>query len=82
MFLESEKLSFCKAELLKFHESSAEKITIFLEPEKLCFFAKPCLYEFYKISAQKTFFKSLKKNNVSELEKMFFCKAQFHPVRQ
>ena len=32
---------------------------IFLEPEKL-FFAIPCLYEFYKISAQKTFFWSLK----------------------
>jgi len=23
-----------------------------------------------------------KKNNFSELEKLFFCKAQFHPVRQ
>ena len=79
MFLESEKLSFCKAELLKFHESSAEKITIFLEPEKLCFFAKPCLYEFYKISAQKTFFKSLKKTMFRSLKKCFSAKPNFIP---
>ena len=80
MFLESEKLSFCKAELLKFHESSAEKITIFLEPEKLCFFAKPCLYEFYKISAQKKhFFRAWKKTMFRSLKKCFSAKPNFIP---
>ena len=41
-----------------------------LEPEKL-FFAKPGLSEFHESSAEKKI----------ELEKLFFCKARFHPIR-
>ena len=42
--------SFCKAELLKFHESSAEKK---IEPEKMIFLQSHACMIFFKVSAQK-----------------------------
>ena len=65
-------------------------VLIFLEPFflKNCFFAKPCLYEFYKISAQKkmkpekclflqsraslSFMRAVRKKHFLEPEKFFF----------
>ena len=73
-FLEPEKLIFAKPSFSSFMRAARRK-NIFLEPDNLFFLqSHACM--------KNIFLEPEKKNNFSELEKMFFCKAQFYPVRQ
>jgi hypothetical protein len=67
-FLGLEQLFFCNA-------------SVFFKLLRKTMFQVPSLptYGFWRIGSNPSM---REKNNFSELEKMFFCKAQFHPVKR